>query len=66
MVDPSAPLILRIDRPTAELLRQALHCLGEHQAAGAPIPTFDSEDSQRLGRFLRDLDIELGGSGRMA
>ena len=66
MNTPDSAVVLRIDTRTAKLLRDALYGLGEHQAAGAPVPVFDSNDSQLLGRFLRDLDIKLGGTGRMA
>ncbi|MGW0218455.1 hypothetical protein ACWDXH_29090 [Micromonospora chokoriensis] len=57
---------LRIDLATAEDLRRALYDLGEHQAAGRPISHMDTETSERLGAFLRDLDIRLGGTGRLA
>jgi hypothetical protein len=57
---------LRIDRVTAEDLRDALHALGEHIAAGVPIDAMPSDTAERLGRFLRDLDIHLGGTGRFA
>ncbi|WP_281895294.1 hypothetical protein [Micromonospora humidisoli] len=60
------PIELRLDPATAEDLRDALYNLGEHQAAGRPIPHMDTDTSRRLGVLLRDLDIRLGGSGRFA
>jgi hypothetical protein len=61
-----ARIELGIDRRTAELLRDVLYDLGEHQAAGAPLPQPGPEDSEVLGAFLRELDRKLGGTGRMA
>ncbi|MEV4664424.1 hypothetical protein AB0J85_21040 [Micromonospora echinofusca] len=58
------PIELRLDRATAQDLRNALYDLGEHQAAGRAIPHMDTDMSNRLGVFLRELDIRLGGSGR--
>ena len=55
-----------IDRRTAELLRGVLYDVGEHQAAGAPIPPPSPEEVEKVGAFLRDLDIALGGPGGMA
>jgi hypothetical protein len=60
------PIELRLDPATAKDLRTALYDLGEHQAAGRPIPHMDTETSERLGAFLRDLDIRVGGTGRFA
>jgi len=57
---------LRLDPATAEDLRNVLYDLGEHQAAGRPIPHMDGETSERLGALLRELDIRLGGSGRFS
>jgi hypothetical protein len=57
---------LSIDRRTAELLRGALADLGEHQAAGQPIAPATQEEAEKLGKFLRDLDLALGGPGRVA
>ena len=59
-------IILHVDVETAKLLRAALYALGEHQAAGAPIPFYNGTDSRLLGKFLSDLDVSLGGTGRMA
>ncbi|WP_343445780.1 hypothetical protein [Micromonospora schwarzwaldensis] len=60
------PIELRLDLATAEYLRIALYDLGEHQAAGRPIPHMDAEASRRLGALLRNLDIRLGGTVRFA
>ncbi|MFG1884482.1 hypothetical protein [Micromonospora sp. NPDC049102] len=60
------PIVLRLDLATAEDLRIALYDLGEHQAAGRPIPYMDAETSRRLGAVLRELDIRLVGTGRFA
>ncbi|MFV2008786.1 MULTISPECIES: hypothetical protein [unclassified Micromonospora] len=60
------PIVLRLDPATVEDLRNVLYDLGEHQAAGRPIPHMDGETSERLGTLLRDLDIMLGGSGRFS
>ena len=57
---------LRLDEETARFLCDALYALGEHQAAGAPIPTLDRRGSEVLGRLLRDLDRHLGRHGRTA
>jgi hypothetical protein len=57
---------LSVDRRTAELLRGVLNDLGEHEAAGAPIPRTTREEAELIGAFLRDLDRKLGGSGHMA
>jgi hypothetical protein len=57
---------LSVDRRTAELLRDVLYELGEHQAAGAPIPQTTPDDSELLGALLRELDLKLGGTGRLA
>jgi hypothetical protein len=57
---------LSVDRRAAELLRDVLYDLGEHQAADAPIPQTTSDESELLGAFLHALDRKLGGSGRMA
>ncbi|MGC4864106.1 hypothetical protein ACLQ3B_01565 [Micromonospora sp. DT53] len=62
----SDPIELLLDPATAEDLRDALYNLGEHQAAGRPIPYMGTETSERLGALLRDLDIRLGGTGRFA
>ena len=60
------PITIRTDVITARLIRAVLYELGEHQAAGSPIPVLGSEESTRLGAFLSMLDSQLGGAGRMA
>ncbi|WP_329107060.1 hypothetical protein OG792_02805 [Micromonospora sp. NBC_01699] len=57
------PIELSLDRATAEDLRDALYDLGEHLAAGRPIPLMPTATSSRLGALLRDLDVRLGGPG---
>lgn len=66
MSEDLTSIILRTDLDTAALLRNVLIAQGEHQAAGAPIPALDAQESKLLGAFLRDLDTQLGGSGRFA
>ena len=51
---------LQLDRATAEDLYVTLYGVGEHIAAGAPITELTTEQSERLGRFLRDLGHRLG------
>lgn len=59
-------IIIRTDVATARLSWDALYALGEHQAAGAPIPFFAHNASELLGKFLKALDVQLGGTGRMS
>jgi hypothetical protein len=59
-------IVLELDSKTAELLRDVLYAIGESQAAGAPMAPLNSMESEILGRVLRDIDIALGGPGRMA
>ena len=66
MSESRESITIRTDIETARLLRDVLYAQGERQAAGAPIPTLDRKDSELLGRFLSDLDKQLGGTGRMA
>jgi hypothetical protein len=58
--------MLTIDPETAGALRDVLYMYGEHYAAGAPIERMPQDAETRLGTLLRDLDIALGGTGRMA
>lgn len=53
---------LQLDRATAEDLYATLYEVGEHIAAGAPITPPTAEESERLGRLLRDLGHRLGRS----
>jgi hypothetical protein len=66
MDDLVKPVTIEVDLTTARLLRDVLYAQGEHQSAGAPLPILDADDSKLLGAFLRDLDIQLGGTGRLA
>ena len=59
-------IILKLDKQTAIDLYDCLFGLGEHYAAGAPVPTFDGGSSERLGRVLKDLSLALGGPERLA
>lgn len=59
-------ITLTVDPETARALRDVLYMYGEHYAAGAPIERLPQGAETRLGTFLRDLDIALGGTGRMA
>jgi hypothetical protein len=51
---------LELDRATAEDLYVTLYGVGEHVAAGAVITAPTAEQSERLGRLLRDLGHRLG------
>lgn len=53
-------LVLRLDRVSAEDLYEVLRLLGEHIAAGAPIPELPAEADERLGRVFRFLGDSLG------
>jgi hypothetical protein len=56
-----------MDRVTAKYLADMLHNLGEHLAAGQSIEPMSTDESQRLGRVLRDLWAALdSGSGAQA
>ena len=59
-------IVLKLDSKTAEVLRDVLYAIGENQAAGAPMVPLNRLESEILGRVLRDLDLALGGPGRMA
>jgi hypothetical protein len=59
-------IVLHLDHETARDVWSVLYMYGEHYAAGAPVERLPPEAENRLGRFLRDLDVALGGSGRMA
>ncbi|MEU7797344.1 hypothetical protein AB0J77_29445 [Micromonospora tulbaghiae] len=53
-------VVLRLDRPSATALAGLIYNVGEHQAAGMPIAELSTDDSERLGRVLRDLWRALG------
>ena len=65
-MNESERIEVSMDRRTAELLRGVLADLGEHQAAGQPSAPASQEEAEKLGKFLRDLDVMLGGPGRFA
>ncbi|MFE7893859.1 hypothetical protein [Streptomyces sp. NPDC057412] len=58
-------VVLRLDCASAEDLYEVLWLLGEHIAAGAPIPEPPAEADERLGRVFRSLGDSLGKSGRV-
>lgn len=67
MVNEEDEIAIRLDRETARIVRDALHSLGEHQAAGLPIPdAIDPDAARRLAWFIAELTRQLGGSGRVA
>ncbi|MFI1393325.1 hypothetical protein [Streptomyces griseoaurantiacus] len=53
-------VVLRLDRATAEDLYEVLWLLGEHTAAGAPIPEPPAEAEERLSRVFEFLGDSLG------
>ncbi|MBC9002643.1 hypothetical protein H9X94_11880 [Micromonospora aurantiaca] len=53
-------VVLRLDRPSATALADLIYNVGEHQAAGMAIAELSMDDSERLGRVLRDLWRALG------
>lgn len=59
-------IVLHLDKATARDLRSVLYMYGEHYAAGAPVERLPPEAERRLGKFLKDLDVALGGHGRTA
>jgi hypothetical protein len=67
MADEDNEITIRLNRETARIVRDALHSLGEHQAAGLPLPdTIDPDVAHRLASFITELTRQLGGSGRVA
>ena len=52
-MEEDTDIILKLDKQTAIDLCDCLFGLGEHHAAGAPVPTFEGGSSERLGRVLR-------------
>ncbi|MEV7739349.1 hypothetical protein AB0O75_46240 [Streptomyces sp. NPDC088921] len=53
-------VVLRLDRASAEDLYEVLWLVGEHLAAGAPIPAVPHEANERLGRVIGNLGRSLG------
>ncbi|MGW1722965.1 hypothetical protein ACWCQK_08570 [Streptomyces sp. NPDC002306] len=51
---------LNLDHASAEDLYEVLWLVGEHHAAGAPIPHFPVEVNERLGRVIKSLGDSLG------
>jgi hypothetical protein len=62
-VQQESEILIALDPYAARLLFDALYSLGEHQAAGAAIPIFDSHASETLARILRDLDAAIENRG---
>ena len=52
-------IVLSLDRDTATDLRDLIYGVGEHLAAGAPVPVFDGAASERLHVLLDELDDKL-------
>ncbi|MEV6055327.1 hypothetical protein [Streptomyces sp. NPDC052107] len=53
-------VVLRLDRASAEDLYEVLWLVGEHLAAGAPLPALPAEANARLGRVISTLGHSLG------
>ena len=66
MSESAKPISIEMDVVTARLLRDVLYAQGEHQAAGEPPPVLEREEAELLGAFLRELDVKLGGTGRLS
>jgi hypothetical protein len=56
-------IVLRLDRQTAIDLRDLIYGTGEHIAAGAPLPDFDTAANERLATVLNALEGELRRGG---
>ncbi|WP_187413205.1 hypothetical protein [Streptomyces sp. WAC01526] len=52
-------IVLRLDRASADDLHDVLWLVGEHIAAGVPIPELPSEANERLGRVISSLRDSL-------
>ncbi|MDV9172333.1 hypothetical protein R6V09_19790 [Streptomyces sp. W16] len=57
-------IALRLDRDTAEDLYEVLWLMGEHIAAGAPIPEPPAEAEARLAQLFKSLGDSLGKGRR--
>lgn len=53
-------IVLRLDRASAEDLHEVLWLVGEHIAAGAPLPVLSTETNERLARVISSLRDSLG------
>jgi hypothetical protein len=61
-------IALELDRPTAQAVYDVLYQLGEHFAAGGPVPRIDDSslpEFHLMAEFMRKLNIALGGDGRI-
>jgi hypothetical protein len=54
------PIVLTIDRATAQALWQLLYDVGEHWAAGADLVASPHSEMEQLGGLLRAVDTALG------
>ena len=64
-MEKHSDISLQLDAKTARLVLDAMYAMGEHQAAGAAIPALNSEESELLGQFIKELHAALGGKGRL-
>ncbi|MCZ4118983.1 hypothetical protein [Streptomyces sp. H39-S7] len=53
-------IVLHLDHASAEDLHEVLWLVGEHIAAGAPIPAMPNQTSDRLAQIIRSLADALG------
>ena len=60
MAVDSDPIVLTIDRATAQALWQLLYDVGEHWAAGADLVAPPHSEMEQLGGLLRAVDTALG------
>ena len=56
-------IVLKLDPHTAIDLRDLIEGHGEHIAAGAPLPNFDTAAYERLRTVLDALETQLRGDG---
>ncbi len=56
----SDPIVLTVDRATAQALWQLLYDVGEHWAAGAGLVAPPHSEMEQLGGLLRAVDTALG------
>jgi hypothetical protein len=60
MREPRNEVIMRMDEGTARLLYDVITLVGEHHAAGAPIPRLPRDDDHRLTALYDELGGQLG------